>query len=135
MLEKYQPNNSVFSFALNANGCTYGITNFPADTLSQPTRNSMIAFAVSHKASETVIYWKNGTEIYRLPNSLDYQTIFNTQMNLSSSDMRYILGYGPEATNGAGGNGKLTRFILTKMIPEANIISKLNELKNEYVIS
>lgn len=95
----------------------------------------MIAFAVLHKASETVIYWKNGTEIYRSPNSLDYQTIFNTQINLSSYDRIYILGYGPEATNRVGGNGKLTRFILTNMIPEANIISKLNKLKNEYGIS
>lgn len=53
-------------------------------------------------------------------------------MNLSSSDRIYILGYGPETTNRVGGNGKLTRFILTNMIPEANIISKLNELKNDY---
>ena len=124
--------NTSYALALIDDGSTLGMTSFAVGTLSQPSRNIMIAFAVSHKASGTDIYWKNGSSKYSWTTTPGDVTRFSTSMNVLSTDKRYILGYGPGSTDWSGGAGKLARFIITDMMPEADIIIKLNQLKAEY---
>jgi hypothetical protein len=123
---------SSYTLTLNNDGSNIWLTNFPVGTLSQPIKNIMIAIAVSYRASGTDIYWKNGSSKHISINSPSDVTKFSISMELLSTDKRYILGYGPMSTDYSGCAGKLARIIITDIIPDADIITKFNQLKTEY---
>jgi hypothetical protein len=91
----------------------------------------MLAFAVSIKASSLDMYWKNASEKHTYVNS-NFMANFVHRMNLTSTDRRWVLGYGAGSTDWSGGKGYLARFIITQAMDEAAIIVRLNELKVEY---